>query len=361
MGSPSKNIIVLRFSAMGDVALLAPVLRSFLSAYPNHQLTLATRPRFSVFFSGQDRLLCFPADVDSEYSGLTGLFKLFFALKKTKPETVLDLHDHIRTRFICFLFRLSGVKIVRFDKGRKEKNALTRKENKIRSSLPHTVQRYREAFVKAGFSFSILPSPYFKVSAEAESNLNQWLESNRLVKNESWFGLAPFAAHKSKIWPLENYSSLILQIKEKMPVKFFLFGGGRNEIEFFQLLKKQFPHDCVLVAGDLKLPEELALMKMLDKMICVDSANMHLAALLGIPTLSIWGGTHTDAGFGPFGNENSAKVQVDINELSCRPCSVYGKETCHRGDFACMARIKPEEVVKHVSLPVRQAGSFPVL
>jgi ADP-heptose:LPS heptosyltransferase len=348
MGNQSNNILVLRFSAMGDVALLAPVLRSFLYAFPTHHLTLATRPKFSVFFQGQDRLSCFPADVDSTYKGLIGIFRLFLALKKTKPALVIDLHDHIRTRIICFLFWCIGVSIMRFDKGRKEKKLITGKKNKVIGKLPHTVERYREAFATAGLSFPLLPSPHFNIIKETLDQTEQWLQSKGLVKKEMWVGLAPFAAHKSKIWPLENYYELIREIKSKKPVKFFLFGGGKSEIDFFVELQKTFPQDCVVVAGQLGLGQELALIKKLDRMISVDSSNMHLAALLGIPTITIWGGTHPNVGFAPFGNMDEIKIQIPTEVLSCRPCSVYGKDTCYRGDFACLIGIKAKEVAAQV-------------
>ena len=366
-----KNILVLRFSAMGDVALLAPVLRSFLHRYPNYQLTLATRPKFSAFFFGlitlqktrtslrgdeairiTDEALkapltqfnFFSADVDGPYSGLPGIFKLFFDLRKSKPDLVLDLHDNIRTRIICFLFRMIGTRIIRFDKGRGEKKAITRKQNKIRKSLAHTVERYQQAFSKAGFSFPILSGPHLEISNQAGEIVKDWLDSKQLIKNENWIGLAPFAAHKSKIWPLENYADLILAQQAKAPTRFFLFGGGKTEIQFFESLQKQFPDSCVVVAGQLKLEEEIALMHGMDKMICVDSSNMHIAALLGIPMISIWGGTHSDTGFGPYGNTDEKKVQIALDELPCRPCSVYGTAHCHRGDFACLTKIKVTDV-----------------
>lgn len=348
MGSQSNNILVLRFSAMGDVALLTPVLRSFLHAFPSHYLTVATRPKFSVLFQGQDRLTCFPADVDSSYKGFIGIFRLFIALRKSNPALVIDLHDHIRTRIIGFLFWCMGVSVVRFNKGRKEKKLITQKQNKVIATLPHTVERYKEAFSRAGFSFSLLPSPHFNISKESLDQTERWLQSQGLVKKEMWLGLAPFAAHKSKIWPLENYSELIREIKSKKPVKFFLFGGGKSEIDFFVELQKTFPQDCIVVAGQLTLAQELALLAKLDKMIAVDSSNMHLAALLGIPTITIWGGTHPDVGFAPFGNHEEIKIQIPTEILSCRPCSVYGKDTCHRGDFACMNRIKAVEVASKI-------------
>jgi ADP-heptose:LPS heptosyltransferase len=357
MGAKPKNILVLRFSAMGDVALLAPVLRSFLRTYSEQQITLVTRPKFSVFFQGQERLQCFPADVDAKYKGLVGLCRLFLDLRKTQPDLIVDLHDQIRTRLICFIFRLIGTRITRFRKGRGEKAALTRKENKVQAALPHTVDRYAQAFSVAGFPFKILPPPHFIIATESARMVDQWLSSKGLEKKESWFGLAPFAAHRSKIWPLENYAAFIDDVIKKMPAKFFLFGGGKREIDFFQQLAAAFPEQCMVVAGQLKLAEEISLMRKLDGMICVDSSNMHLAALAGVPTLSIWGGTHTHAGFGPYGGNNHIKVEVNVTELPCRPCSVYGVETCHRGDFACL-KLSPGEVADAL-LIANKAVKFP--
>jgi ADP-heptose:LPS heptosyltransferase len=155
--------------------------------------------------------------------------------------------------------------------------------------------------------------------------------------------------HKSKIWPVANYPKLIDSILKKMPAKFFLFGGGDEEIQYFEDLQSLFPEQCIIVAGRLKLPQELTLMHHLDLMVCVDSSNMHLAALSNTPMLSIWGGTHPDVGFAPFGkNDAESILQISREELICRPCSVYGKETCLRGDFACLNWITPEIVAGNI-------------
>ena len=155
--------------------------------------------------------------------------------------------------------------------------------------------------------------------------------------------------HLSKIWPLENYAEMMSQLIQKSPVKFFLFGGGEKEIKFFESLQKKFPANCVVVAGQLKLKQELALMEKLNVMLCVDSSNMHLAALIGIPVVSIWGGTHTDVGFGPYGKGPESIIEISRAELTCRPCSVYGREKCLRGDFACLTWITPARVAEQIS------------
>ena len=85
------------------------------------------------------------------------------------------------------------------------------------------------------------------------------------------------------------------------------------------------------------------LMSQLDVMLSMDSANMHLASLVNTPVVSIWGATHPYSGFMGWNQSMQNVIQTD---LPCRPCSIYGKTPCHRGDYACLTSIKPETVVK---------------
>lgn len=345
---PLIKILVLRFSAMGDVALLVPVLRSLVSAHANVEVTVVTRPKYAPFFYDIERVKVFAADVDNTYNGVFGMRDLFRTLiRKASYDVVIDLHDHVRTVILRTFFKLFFTDIVVFDKGRKEKKAFARKNNKITGSLPHTVGRYHAAFAKAGFVFDLLPPPYFELNESLQTAAREWIEKQNLKKNESWIGLAPFAMHATKIWPLENYGALIESILSRGPAKFFLFGGGDKEVKFFEGLQKKYPAACVITAGQLKIRQEIALMKHLDVLICVDSSNMHLAALAGVPVFSIWGGTHPDIGFAPFGNGHEI-MQITRDELPCRPCSVYGRETCYVGGFPCLTRITAEEISREV-------------
>lgn len=346
---PPKKILVLRFSAMGDVMLLVPVLKSLTAAYPELDITLVTRPRFASFFANIEGLKVFEADVDYAYNGILGLRDLFKALmRKGNFDLIIDLHDHIRTMMLRGFFKLVGKKVLVFNKGRSDKKAFTRKENKITTPLPHTVERYHEAFKNAGFDFPILEPPYLLPDKESQDKVETWLAEQRLIKNKKWIGIAPFAMHTSKIWPRENYEHLIEALLQKMQLHIFFFGGGENEIGFFENLKSKHPDACTLVAGQLKIRHEVALLPYIDLMLCVDSSNMHLAALTGTPLLSIWGGTYPDVGFGPYkyGKENI--LQISREELPCRPCSVYGKETCYVGGFPCLNHITVDRVASEI-------------
>jgi ADP-heptose:LPS heptosyltransferase len=343
------KILVLRFSAMGDVVLLVPVIRSFIAAYPDAEVTVVTRPKFASFFTDMERVVPFPADVDHTYNGIFGMRDLFKKLlRKSSYDIVLDMHDHMRTVMLRSMFKIFFTRVVVFDKGRKEKKTIARKVNKATTPLIHTVERYRLAFEKAGFPFTIQPPPYFQIKESVIEETEEWLAKNQVTKKEKWIGIAPFAMHLTKIWPLENYSKVMSLLLEKFPAKFFFFGGGEKEVKFFEGLRQKFPEQSIIVAGQLKLKHELALIEKLDVMLCVDSSNMHLACLIGIPVISIWGGTHTDVGFGPIGKGGESIIQISRQELTCRPCSVYGREKCFRGDYACLTWITPESVANRV-------------
>lgn len=346
--APVIKILVLRFSAMGDVALLVPVLRSAVSAHPNIWITVVTRPRFAAFFADIERVSVFAADVDLTYKRVGGMLALFKALRrKGSYDLVIDMHDHIRTVILRTLFRLSSTQVFVFEKGRKAKKAYARKHNKVPATLPHTVERYQAAFAKAGVAFNLLPPPCFHPNKKAKTEADAWLQSKGLQKREAWIGIAPFAMHATKIWPTGNYAAVIASVLREMPARFFLFGGGATEIRFFETLQLAFPDACVLAAGQLTIQQEIALMQQLDVMLCVDSANMHLASLAGVPVLSIWGGTHPDLGFAPLGDKSTV-IQISRTELPCRPCSVYGRATCYIGGFPCLTRITPALVASRV-------------
>ncbi len=332
------NLLLLRFSAMGDVALLAPVVQAFTNRYPDVRITVVTRPKFVVFFAQFPSVRVVGADVNGRHKGLAGLFRLFQELRRMDAfDLIVDANENLRSAVLKRLFCMAGVSSVSLDKGRTDKKALVRKDDKIRRPLPHSIERYANLFGTAGFAipvpltklFSFVPMP------AAEAELTTFLERHSLPVGEPWLGIAPFAQHVQKMWPFERFGPLLEQLYADRPIRIFLFGGGSVEIAQLETLRQRFPQ-AIVVAGQLSLSAELALIRRLAGMLCMDSGNMHLAALSGVPALSIWGATHTDAGFGPWGQGSDAIIQIPTDVLTCRPCSVFGNVPCWRGDLACL-------------------------
>ena len=338
------KLLVLRFSAMGDVALLTPVLHALARQHTRLSITLVTRKAFEPFFYNIPGIEVIGVDVDRDYQGILGLYRLYRELRILGPyDYGLDVHGSTRSRLIKFFFKFSRLKFANIVKGRREKMAQTRRGNKQLFQLPHTVERYMHVFERAGIGAEIGNGPWINPDTQSRALAHQYLTKFNLKHKENfWIGIAPFAGHENKMWPITHMKELIRLIRRNLDATLFLFGGPR-ELPILKTISEGHP-GTVLVAGNLPLEGELALIPRLDIMVAMDSLNMHLAALLGTRVLSIWGATHPYSGFGPYGQGVESIVQISTNELPCRPCSIFGNKPCYRGDLACMNWIEPKEV-----------------
>jgi len=333
------KILVIRLSAMGDVAMTVPVLYSFIKKYPEVKLSVLSQKSYAPFFNFAG--VHFMGIELRHYKGLRGLYSLFKVLKKERFDLVLDLHDVLRSNILRLFFRFIGIKVFVIDKGRKDKRALTRAKNKVLRPLRTTTERYADVFRNAGFEIK----PDFKNIYTANIDISDKVRS--LLPNEKdavCIGIAPFAAHQGKIYPLEKMAEILDYLSSK-GFNLFLFGGSHEKMQL-QEWESKFPH-CISVAGKLSLKDELQLISKLNLMVSMDSANMHLASLVGIPVVSIWGATHSYAGFTGWAQSPENIVQV---EMACRPCSVYGNKKCYRIDspYACMREISPSMIIERI-------------
>jgi ADP-heptose:LPS heptosyltransferase len=340
-----RTILAIRFSAMGDVAMTIPVMQQVLAQHPGIQIVFVSNKNWGALCEGIPRLIFFPADLKGAHKGFRGLFRLFREIAKAhRIDAVADLHHVLRSQIVRSFFRLSGRAVAVIDKGRAEKKALARPEEKVLMPLTSTIERYATVFRQLGLPVTIHPGrPVF-----APQELTAAIQEVTGPKNgDKWVGLAPFATYKEKTYPLDKMEEVLASLVNRKHTKVLLMGGGAGEVAQLTSLAVKYPA-AVVVAGRFRLPEEMVIISNLDTMISMDSANMHLASLFGVPVVSVWGATHPYAGFMGFGQSEANAVQLE--NLSCRPCSIFGNKPCFRGDHACMAWIPPaaieEKVVK---------------
>jgi ADP-heptose:LPS heptosyltransferase len=344
-----KTILVTRLSALGDVAMTIPVMRQVLADNPDVTIVFVTNKHWGALCAGIPRLIFFPADVKGVHKGVKGLYQLFAAIRKAHRITaVADLHNVLRSKIVRTFFRLAGTPVAAIDKGRAEKKALTRKENKVLQPLKSTIERYAAVFRSLGFVCNMEATKQV-VSPQTLSNTILGVLG---AKNaQIWIGVAPFATYREKTYPLAKMAEVIRSLALEKQHKILLFGGGGNEVAQLTTLATQFPN-TVVVAGRFSLQEELSIISHLDVMISMDSANMHLASLFGVPVVSVWGATHPFAGFMGYGQKLENAVQ--ITDLSCRPCSVFGNKPCYRGDHACMEWLNPTLILEKVNKSISE-------
>lgn len=337
-----SKILIIRFSALGDVAMTIPVIYSFAERYPQHNITILSEAGLKPMFdTAPENVRFWGADLKDKHDGISGLRKLYKELKEVHFDYVADFHSVIRSYYLRLLFKFDGITTAYIDKGRSEKGHLTQRKNKTFVQLKSSFTRYQEVLQKLGFSFEL---NFESILKNKNVDLSPILSQIGEKGNTKWIGIAPFAKHKGKIYPLELQEKVITHFANDPKVRVILFGGGKAEKEIIDGWIEKYPAAQSLV-GRLNLSQEILLMSQLDVMYSMDSANMHLASLVNTPVVSLWGATHPFAGFMGWNQTEDNAVQI---ELSCRPCSIYGSKECYRKDYACLNQIKPENIIRKI-------------
>ncbi len=338
------RILVIRFSALGDVAMMVPVLHSLALQYPQHEITVLSRQVCQPLFQGLPGNVRFvSADLTGKHKDIFGLNGLFRELKAMHFDYVADLHGVIRSHYLSFLFKLSGVKTATICKGRKGKRKLVSRKDKALVNQKSSFRRYADVLEKLGFPILLNFASIYENEKGDFAEVEPFTGPRGDLK---WLGIAPFARHAGKIYPLDLQEQVVAYFAADSRVKVFLFGGGQEEQAVFNSWIAKYP-SLVSMIGKLNLRTELNMISQLDVMLSMDSANMHLASLVNVPVVSIWGATHPYAGFMGWKQLPTNTVQVD---LPCRPCSVYGQKPCWRKDspYECLRGIRPEQVIAKI-------------
>ncbi|MFK7747871.1 MAG: glycosyltransferase family 9 protein [Kordia sp.] len=319
MEQASKHILVIRLSAMGDVAMTVPVIKTMLRTYPNVKITVVSRAFLKPIFQNIPNVSFYTADVKGKHKGVLGLFKLYKELKKLKIDLVADLHNVLRSKILGTYFKLGGYKICKIDKGRADKKALTKTEGKIFKQLKTTHERYADVFRKLGYNIELTNKDVL-----ARLKITKKITSFIGETNKKRIGIAPFAAFAGKTYPATQMEAVIAKLSEAKNYKIILFGGPADKK---QLVTWESKYDNVVnAAGLFSFEEELNLISNLHIMLSMDSGNAHLAAMFGKKVITIWGVTHPYAGFYPFAQPQENALLADRSTYPLLPTSIYGNK-----------------------------------
>lgn len=333
MMRPQKplRILVVRLSALGDVAMTIPAVYSVANAWPQHTFYVVTSAFCAqLFVSLPSNIIIIPVTQP------ISTWHLLMKLHHLPIDAVADLHNVMRSWVIDAYYLLLGRRVAMLSKSRKERIGL--KKHWYATSKPF-IQRYFDVFFRLNLPciptfYSVFPT--LPPSPVAEKR-----------KNERWIGIAPFARYKNKTYPLSLMQKVVMQLVQASNTRVFLFGSKGHETTVLKEWEKLSPVvECV--AGRFSLQEELALMAHLDMMLTMDSANMHLASVVGTRVISIWGSTTPACGFLGY---RQRQQDVRCLGISCQPCTISGSNCCPRNTFECLEKLQPQEVLRDSVLP----------
>ena len=334
------QLLVIRLSAMGDVAMTVPVLQRLVKTYPRLKITVLTKPFFHPIFEEVPGVTIVSAEVNTKHKGIFGLWKLARELQSLQLHAVADLHNVLRTKILRFFFFFFGIKSAVIDKGRAEKKELTKLHPKNIQPLKTTHQRYAKVFAELGLPIDL------NVSVEVKKHPIPQFIKEQLKQPRKWIGIAPFAAHKAKMYPLSKMEEVIAKLDEENKYDILLFGGGKHEEAQLNKLASNYKN-VISMVGKLTFKEELQTVSNLDVMLSMDSGNGHLAAMFGIPVITVWGATHPFAGFAPFQQPKENQLLPDLEKYPLLPTSIYGNKHVE-GYEDVMQSISPTEILNRI-------------
>lgn len=335
-----KHVLIIRLSALGDVAMTVPLILALHQQYPDLKITVVSKSFHSHLFKDIPEVNFYPVDFDKYRKGIPGLFDLYKELSKLGIDAYADLHNVLRTKVIKYFFKSANIMAVAMVKGRPERKQLTALKPKTIRPIKSIFKRHSDVFEKLNLPVDLSKTILLDKCSISDKSLE--ITGNKISR---WIGIAPFAAYSTKVYDQDSMLKVI-RLLAKENLKILLFGGGKNEIDSLEKMAAT-SDNCINIAGKLGFDEELNLISNLDLMLSMDSGNGHLAAMYGVPVITIWGNTHPYAGFIPFDQPLENSLIPDLDKFPYIPTSIYGNKVIP-GYEDCMKTIQPETVVNKI-------------
>ena len=325
-----NKLLVIRFSAIGDVALSVLAVRALRETYPDLDITVVTREHLLCLFEDIPNLSFFMVPHHPEWEDRLELIR---QLRSGKFDAIADLQNTFTSRILCRMVAFGSTRVERFDRCRKQLRDLT-KHRPGAKPVREEVLRFLDVFARLGYPVN--PPVVKRKTLPVPEVFGP--------KKGRWVGLAPFTTKLTKMYPLDSAAEVVRRLHEEFD-KVFIFSGSNAEQHFCEEMTSLYP-GVETVYGRTNLAGEVALISNLDVLVCAAGATMHMARLTGAPIVALWGGTHPACGYGAFGADPERDyLQLD---LPCRPCSAFGEGYCHREDYACLNRLTPDMILDKV-------------
>ena len=185
--------------------------------------------------------------------------------------------------------------------------------------------------------------------------VSQWQGLIQLQdEHKTTIGVSPGSVWGTKRWPLEYYQQLVKKILEDPHKQVVLLGSPDEKPYAESILQAVGSHlQLIDLCGKTSLAELPEVYQSLDMLIANDSSPIHYASAHGVPTVAIFGATVPAMGFGPKA-KGSIVVDVDVEDLACRPCSDHGPKHCPLKHFQCMKNISVNRVLEAVDTVLKE-------
>lgn len=343
MNTPHR-ILIIKPSSLGDIVHALPVLAALRRAYPSAHIAWLVGTSFEPLLRGHpliNELIPF----DRSHYGkmwrspraLTDFCRLMWRLRRRKFDLVLDLQGLIRSGLMAYF---SGAKHrVGFASAREFAWLFYSQRVRIPASAKHAVDQNAHLGRAIGLTVDTRDFPLAVTDAERTS-ARQLLESADSGRPLPRFTAVVVGARwQSKLWPTVRFAELIDQLHVDGAPRCVLLGASSDRAISDEIIR-QTRHPPLTLVGQTSLRQLTALLEGSERVFCLDSGPMHIAAALGRPVIAVFGPTNA-ARTGPY----SPLAIVVSRKIPCAPCY---RRICPLGHHACMKELAVADVLASV-------------
>jgi lipopolysaccharide heptosyltransferase II len=336
--SDIQNILIARFSSIGDIVLTTPLVRAVRRRFPNARIDFVTKREFAELMQTNPHITTvYPYDA---CTGIRGVFVLARQLRAQRYDLLIDLHKNFRT--YCLRFLTNPGQIVAFAKQIVTRTLLVKTGINRYGKVFPIPERYLKPLHRFGVVNDDQGLELFPTAADW-SQVNTIFEQEHLAEGELVIGFGPITAHPLKQWPVERFMELGQQLVQCYGARILLF-GGTMDVQKVQRIAEQIPNAPMVLCGRLSLLETAAAVQRCDLFVGNDTGIVHIAAAMQRKVIVLYGPTVEEFGFYPY----RTQALVLCKTLPCRPCTHTGKGICRLKTHACMYHITTAEVIEAV-------------
>ena len=289
--------LIIRFSSVGDIVLSSLLIRCIRNRFPECQIDYLVRSEYADLVRHNPRLsriLEFPAG--GTFRDLTRLRR---STRNAGYDLIIDIHDSLRSRFLCFGRR----NVVRLRKRKFARFMLVRFKIDLYhlfGGSPSVAVRYLEPLASYGVADDG-GGLEIGISPAASDAVDTLLQKTGVAAGIRIIGVCPSAQHATKIWPADRFAEVAARLAAETPAAIALFGTAQEQPACEQVarhVRSTSPLAAVLnFAGTLTLAETVAMIARCELILCNDTGLMHVAAACKRKVVAVFGSTVRQFGF----------------------------------------------------------------
>ncbi len=333
------KILLIRYSALGDVILSASLLDVLRKQYPDSAIDIITKKAYYHLFENHDLVRKVIVYNPSNYH----LFEMIRIIRAEQYDIIIDAQNKIRSRLWLLL---SKAKKKIFFQKRQLIGFFTQPifQSSIREWYVKTFQRHiRSETFKEDASY--LPEiTVGKPPLYAINNIEKMLVEHGVSSSDVIITMNHSTSQNTKKWPSSHWMKCVSLLPSHW--KFILLGDPKdpNDNVVNENIINNCTADMIINASHLDIPELMAVIAKSNIIISVDSGVLHLAHALKKPVIGIFGPTSVQR----WGYSESSSFCALQNKVSCQPCSNYGNSVCPQKHHDCMNKLFPETVAAEI-------------